>query len=125
MKKAISYILFFIAAVLLISAYSERVIKAEEGYSAPEMRMRANGSHAPFELLSVNTDADPTLFHEVIKKDNLDRTTQFHISDAKAKNMTSNYRLDCGFSSYLIDPQGKIVAINPSVQTLEKFLSSR
>ena len=165
MKKAISYILFFIAAVLLISAYSERVIKAEEGYSAPEIEMLANdsvnvsldnlkghyvlvnfwdssnavsriaageydrffhkSSHRPFGLLSVNTDADPTLFHEVIKKDNLDRTTQFHISDAKAKNMTSNYRLDCGFSSYLIDPQGKIVAINPSVQTLEKFLSSR
>ena len=44
MKKAISYILFFIAAVLLISAYSERVIKAEEGYSAPEIEMLANDS---------------------------------------------------------------------------------
>lgn len=88
-------------------------------------RFMHKNTHKPFELLSVNTDADPTIFNEIVKKDNLDRNTQFHISDAKTKNMSSNYRLDNGFSSYLIDPQGKIVAVNPSVETLERFLSSR
>lgn len=164
MKKTLSYIAFFAAVVLLISAYSERVVKAEKGYTAPEIEMLANDSvnvslhnlrgnyvlvnfwdssnavsriaageydrflHAnpphSFSLLSVNTDENPEIFREVVKKDNLDPLTQFHISQTKAKNLSSNYRLDKGFSSYLIDPQGKIVAVNPSVTTLEKYLSS-
>ncbi len=163
MKKTLSYVAFFSVIVMLISAYTERVIKAEKGYTAPEIEMLANDSvnvsleklrgkyvlvnfwdssnavsriaageydrflHAnpsrSFSLLSVNTDENPELFKEVVKKDNLDASTQFHISDAKAKNLKSDYRLDCGFSSYLIDPQGKIVAVNPSVGTLAKYLS--
>ncbi len=165
MKKTLSYIAFFAALILLVSAYSERVIKAEEGYTAPEIEMLANDSvnvslqnlrgkyvlvnfwdssnavsriaageydrflHAnpahSFSLLSVNTDENPELFREVVKKDRLDPATQFHISGAKAKNLSANYRLDKGFSSYLINPQGKIVAVNPSVTTLEKYLSCR
>lgn len=163
MKKTLSYIAFFGVLIVLIAAYSERVIKAERGYTAPDIEMLANDStnislrnlrgkyvlvnfwdssnavsriaageydrffHVnngrPFSLLSVNTDENTELFHEVVKKDKLDKKTQFHISDAKAKNLSSNYRLDSGFSSYLIDPQGKIVAVNPSVGTLEKYLS--
>ena len=34
MKKILSYIAFFAAIVLLISAYSERVVKAETGFAA-------------------------------------------------------------------------------------------
>lgn len=44
MKKTLSYIAFFAALILLVSAYSERVIKAEEGYTAPEIEMLANDS---------------------------------------------------------------------------------
>lgn len=163
MKKALSYIAFFAALTVLVAAYSERVVKADEGYTAPEIEMLANDSvnvsldnlrgkyvlvnfwdssnavsriaageydrfmHAnpghSFSLLSINTDENPELFKEIVRKDNLDTSTQFHISDAKAKHLSENYRLDSGFSSYLIDPQGKIVAVNPSVTTLEKYLS--
>lgn len=163
MKKTFSYIAFFATLILLVSAYSERVIKAEKGFTAPEIEMLANDSvnvslqslrgkyvlvnfwdssnavsriaageydrflHSnpphSFSLLSVNTDENPDLFREIVRKDRLDPTTQFHISEAKAKNLSSDYRLDHGFSSYLIDPQGKIVAVNPSVNTLEKYLS--
>ncbi len=166
MKRAWSYIVFFSTLVLLVSAYSERVIKADEGYTAPEIEMihndsvnislanlrgkyvlvnfwdssnaisriatgeydrflrRGNTNH-PFALLSVNTDSDPNMFHEIIKKDSLEGSTQFHITDIKTKNMKSDYRLDHGFSSYLINPEGKIIAINPSVETLEKYLTGR
>lgn len=163
MKKALSYIVFFIILTVLVAAYADRVVKADEGYTAPEIEMLANDSvnvsldklrgkyvlvnfwdssnavsriaageydrflHAnngdSFSLLSINTDENPELFKEIVKKDNLDSSTQFHISDAKARNLSENYRLDSGFSSYLIDPQGKIVAVNPSVTTLEKYLS--
>lgn len=76
-----------------------------------------------FSLLSVNTDKNLELFREIVRKDHLDSSTQFHISDAKARHLSHDYRPDNGFSSYLIDPEGKIVAVNPSVTTLESFLS--
>ena len=44
MKKALSYIAFFVALTVLVAAYSERVVKADEGYTAPEIEMLANDS---------------------------------------------------------------------------------
>ncbi|MDE5649919.1 MAG: peroxiredoxin family protein [Duncaniella sp.] len=165
MKKALSYIAFFGAIILLVSAYSERVIKAEKGYTAPEIEMVSNDStdisldklrgkyvlvnfwdsgsaisriaageydrflrnstDNNFKLLSINTDENKNLFHEIVKNDNLDTSTQFHIGEVKTKNTKKDYRLEQGFSSYLIDPQGKIVAVNPSVTTLEKYLTGK
>lgn len=162
MKKTLSYIAFFGALILLISAYSERVIKAEKGYTAPEIEMLSNDSThisldnlrgkyvlvnfwdsnsaisriaageydrflketpANFKLLSINTDNNKKLFREIVKNDNLDSSTQFHIDEVKTHNTKNDYRLEQGFSSYLINPQGKIVAVNPSVSTLEKYLT--
>ena len=162
MKKTLSYIIFFLILTVLVAAYADRVVKADKGYTAPEIEMLANDSvnvsldklrgkyvlvnfwdssnavsriaageydrflhnnGNSFSLLSINTDENPELFKEIVKKDNLDSSTQFHILDAKTRHLSENYRLDSGFSSYLIDPQGKIVAVNPSVATLEKYLS--
>lgn len=163
MKKAISYIAFFGVLILMISAYSERVVKAEKGYTAPEIEMVNDGksnisldklrgkyvlvnfwdsnsaisriaageydrflkeSPSKFKLLSINTDDNKKLFKEIVKNDNLDTSTQFHIDDVKTRNTKNDYRLEQGFSSYLINPEGKIVAVNPSVTTLEKYLTS-
>lgn len=164
MKKIFSYIAFFAAIVLLISAYSERVMKAEKGYTAPEIEMLVNDSvevslsqlrgkyvlvnfwdsenavsriaageydryfrnktyTEPFTILSVNTDSDPKFFKEVVKKDNLEASTQFHITDAKMKNLEADYRLNHRFASYLINPQGKIIAVNPSISCLQTYLT--
>lgn len=163
MKKAIGYIAFFAVLIFLVSAYSERVVKAEKGYSAPEIEMVSNGSKDialsslrgkyvlvnfwdsgsavsriaaneydrfsrskkknKFELLSINTDDNKKLFREIVKNDNLDNATQYHIGEVKTKNTRKDYRIEQGFSSYLINPQGKVVAVNPSVTTLEKYLS--
>lgn len=166
MKKILSYIAFFAAIVLLISAYSERVIKAETGFIAPEIELLANDSvevslsqlrgkyvlvnfwdsenavsriaageydryfrgktyNKPFTILSVNTDADPGFFKEVVRKDNLVSSTQFHITDAKMKNLAADYRLNHGFSSYLINPQGKIISVNPTIRCLQTYLTGK
>lgn len=166
MKKIFSYIAFFAAIILLISAYSERVMKAESGFTAPEIEMLANDSveislsqlrgkyvlvnfwdsenavsriaageydrylrsktyTKPFTVLSVNTDTDPKFFKEVVKKDNLDIATQFHITDAKMKNLAADYRLNRGFSSYLINPQGKIISVNPTISCLQTYLTGK
>ncbi|WP_305333989.1 TlpA family protein disulfide reductase, partial [Duncaniella muris] len=140
------------------------VMKAEKGYTAPEIEMLVNDSvevslsqlrgkyvlvnfwdsenavsriaageydryfrnktyTEPFTILSVNTDSDPKFFKEVVKKDNLEASTQFHITDAKMKNLEADYRLNHGFASYLINPQGKIIAVNPSISCLQTYLT--
>ncbi len=74
------------------------------------------------ELVSVNTDDDQALFSELVNKDGLDRSTQFHIKDVKAEAILKGYKPLDGYSSYLVNPEGKIVAYNPSIETLEKYL---
>lgn len=166
MKKIFSYVAFFAAIILLISAYSERVMTADAGFAAPEIEILANDSveislsqlrgkyvlvnfwdsenavsriaageydrylraktyTKPFTLLSVNTDTDPKFFKEVVRKDNLDITTQFHITDAKMKNLAADYRLNRGFASYLINPQGKIISVNPTISCLQTYLTGK
>lgn len=74
------------------------------------------------ELVSVNTDNDRGLFSELARKDGLDLSRQFHIKDIKGGSVPADYKPRDGFSSYLMNPSGKIIAYNPSVQTLEKYL---
>lgn len=74
------------------------------------------------ELVSVNTDNDRGLFSELARKDGLDLSRQFHIKDIKGGSIPADYKPRDGFSSYLLNPSGKIIAHNPTVQTLEKYL---
>lgn len=75
-------------------------------------------------LLSVNTDDNRRLFNEIVRRDGLDSLTQFHIADVKARGITPGYHPEGGYSSYLLNPSGKIVAVNPTVQTVNSFLQS-
>lgn len=73
-------------------------------------------------LLSVNTDRNRTLFDEIVRTDGLDSLTQFHIADVKARGITPDYHPEDGYSSYLVNPSGKIVAVNPTLETIEKII---
>ncbi|MCM1164011.1 MAG: peroxiredoxin family protein [Muribaculaceae bacterium] len=73
-------------------------------------------------LLSVNTDDNRKLFDEIVKHDGLDGSTQYHISDTRAGGHTPGFQPDEGYASYLLNPEGKVVAVNPSVETLEDIL---
>ena len=75
-------------------------------------------------LLSVNTDMNPKLFNEIIRTDGLDSLTQFHIRDIKARGLTPGYHPEGGYSSYLLNPSGKIIAVNPSVQSVQRIVSN-
>ena len=76
-------------------------------------------------LLSVNTDDNRRLFDEIVRRDGLDSLTQFHIADVKARGITPGYHPEGGYSSYLLNPSGKIVAVNPTVQTVNSLLQSK
>ncbi len=73
-------------------------------------------------LLSVNTDDNRRLYDRIVSHDGLDRSTQFHISDTRRGSSAPAYHATEGYASYLVNPSGKVVALNPTVATLENIL---
>lgn len=159
--------MFIIAifAVLMVSmsAHTERVYEAADGFNAPDLTV--DNSHSAlslsdlkgkyvlvtfwassnaqsrisaaryddfsksldeerFCLLSVNFDRSERLFREIVRRDNLSAKSQFYVSGSNAETIFENYHLGNGFQSFLINPQGKIVATNPSNDTLKKIVCS-
>lgn len=153
-------IVLFAVLVISVSAYSERVYEAAEGYNAPSMtiensdttlslaelkgryvivtfwssadadsRLRAYRydeaskllPQERFCLLSVNFDRSERLFREIVRRDNLSAENHIHVDGSQANRIIHDYRLTEGFKSLLIDPKGRIVAMNPSIETLTKM----
>lgn len=152
-------------AVLLVSmsAHTERVFEATDGFSAPDITVEnrhqsvslselrgkyvlvsfwassnaqsrilasqydafaRNINEERFCLLSINLDRSERLFREIVRRDNLSAESQFFVSGNDAAAISDTYHLSGGYQSFLIDPQGKILATNPSNSTLEKFVCS-
>lgn len=80
-------------------------------------------SEERFCFLSVNFDRSERLFREIVRRDNLNAETQFHAQGEEASKIIDAYRLDNGFQSFLIDPQGKIVATNPDPETVARIVA--
>lgn len=75
-------------------------------------------------LLSVNLDRNEHLFQEIVRRDNLDAKTQFHVHGEQASEIMKSYRQSAkNCQSFLIDPKGVIVAVDPDVEALAKFVS--
>ena len=73
-------------------------------------------------MISVSLDENPTIFQGVIKTDRLDEATQFNEPNGKKSEVFKNYRLKAGFTNWLIDSKGMIVAKNlDPQQVLEKI----
>ncbi len=81
------------------------------------------GENERFCLLSVNFDRSERLFREIVRRDNLNSETQFYVQGDKAAQLRSEYHLEDGYQSFLIDPQGRVVAENPSLTLLTQLLS--
>ena len=72
-------------------------------------------------LLSVNLDESPALFGEIMRRDSLIGSTQYHHDGDAARAVIDSYGLDKGLGSVLIDPDGKIVSHNPSQSDLDNY----
>lgn len=79
--------------------------------------------NANLRLLSVNTDENRRLFDEIVRRDGLDSLTQFHIADVKARGISPGYHPEGGYSSYLLNPSGKVIAVNPTVQAVNRIVA--
>lgn len=76
-----------------------------------------------FCFLSVNFDRSERLFREIVRRDNLNSKTQFNVQGDDAKKIKETFHLEDGYNTLLIDPIGRIIATNPSTETLTKILS--
>lgn len=67
------------------------------------------------EIVSVNLDSSERLMEEIVKIDNLDEDSQFRIDNASmASAVKEAYRMNAGLRTFVINPEGKLVAADPS-----------
>lgn len=71
--------------------------------------------------LSINLDRNKRLFQEIVSNDNLDNAGQFNLTARQAEEVKADFGLNGSCRSFLIDPQGQVVAINPSAQDIARI----
>lgn len=77
--------------------------------------------NSKLELISINIDSDRKLWEQIIEMDNLDANSQYMSKDIVKGDILNDYYLETGNRAFLIDPNGKIKAINPSFKQLVKL----
>lgn len=75
--------------------------------------------------LSVNFDRSEELFNEIVSRDHLHPEEQYFAGDTNLDKIIQDYGVNQGYNSYLIDPQGKIIAVNPDNDYLSKYFKMR
>lgn len=76
--------------------------------------------------VNVNFDSDERLYNELMSIEGLSSERSIHAVGNLAEDIVSAYGLSSGYATYLIDPSGRIAAINPetsSIVSLTKNLS--
>lgn len=84
----------------------------------------SNNSEANACLLAVNLDENIVLYNQIKKIDNLNEGVHINVSNEQRNILNKLYHLDSGLTSYLIDPQGKIVAVNPTKEQIVRTIKN-
>lgn len=71
--------------------------------------------------VSVNMDRSEGVFNSIVALDDLDRSAQFTTSTEAQGNIIRSWRLEDGYHSFLVDREGKIIAIDPNAATLARL----
>jgi hypothetical protein len=74
------------------------------------------------QLISVSLDGNKAVFDGVVKADRLSPETQFIDIRGKNSNFYKKYRLKSGFSNWLINSEGIIVAQNVNPKVIDDYL---
>jgi len=116
-------------SISLESMRGEYVLVTFWSSSDAESRIQANVYDAwanvnagdGWRAVGVNFDSEPALFEEIARRDNLDTRSQINVQGDEARKIRKDFRLDNGFGSMLIGPDGRIIAVNPSTSDLDKL----
>lgn len=74
-------------------------------------------------LVAVNFDGSDALYHEVIRRDRLDPSSQYRVEGVEATKIQELYHLSDGLKSFLINPEGRIIAVNPDTRMVRNLLN--
>ena len=74
--------------------------------------------------VGINFDDSRTLFNEIVRLDSLNPVEQYNVRGNDAKEIEMKYQLDDGYGSLLIDPEGKIIAHNPTDSQLDELVGA-
>ncbi|MDE7411743.1 MAG: redoxin domain-containing protein [Paramuribaculum sp.] len=86
--------------------------------------VKNNATEDKLSLVSVNMDRNESLFREIVRRDRLDAKSQVHVLGSAASTMMHSFgQKDESCRSYLIDPDGVIVAVNPGIDAVAAKLS--
>ena len=80
---------------------------------------RADGVH--YTHVSVNMDRSQSVFDAIVTIDNLNHSSQYSTSHGAQEKIIKSWRLDEGYHSFLLDVNGKIVAVDPDDQMLAQI----
>ena len=75
------------------------------------------------EMVSVSFDEHQSIFEETIRKDQIVTSTCFVETKGESSGIFKKYRLGRGFTNYLLDDNGVIIAKNISVAELPAYLN--
>ena len=94
----------------------------------PESRIRNISAYNATEktnneivFVAVNYDRSKALFNEILQVDGIDKRTQFFDEDGTDSEVYKQFRLDKGLNCYLINRDGKIIAVNPDLEKLTEL----
>ena len=84
------------------------------------LRASANNN---VELVSVSFDEYKSVFEETVRKDQMVTPTCFVETEGESSGLFKKYRLSRGFTNYLLDDNGVIIAKNISAAELSSYLN--
>ena len=76
----------------------------------------------PIKMLSVSFDKSESVFEKTVAIDKTNASLQCWADEKSQSDLSKLYRLEKGFKSYLIDENGKIVAMNLNSENLDQYL---
>ena len=97
-------------------------------YDAPSRVQNATLNHAieqadNVEMVSVSFDEYQSIFKETVRKDQIVTPTCFVETEGEDSGLFKKYRLNRGFTNYLLDGNGVIIAKNISAADLSAYVS--
>lgn len=92
-------------------------------YTSVHTMLTSDAENSTFSHIGVNLDNNEMLFREIVHRDGLTSNTQFYAEKNRADRLKSAYHLDRdGFGAFLINPEGKIVAKNPTKEQIQSLI---
>jgi hypothetical protein len=75
----------------------------------------------PVEMVSISFDQSEPVFENTLSMDGISNNYQFVDTRGSNSDIYRRYRLDKGFKSFLIDENGLILTVNPTLADLNKL----